>query len=216
MVPRWRIFGNVLHPVFSVSCMQHISDLYPKFALGPHHGMVDIQSAMAENRRGKMIDRRRRRETKPQDENIMACPKPNHVSKSAKIVLWLRAWNIVLNIVFKVRYLYTIKYSLICRHGHGQQQQQQQSFYGPLSGTTRVSWYQKIHSPTHHPDHHPIFISFLQCAAIVSIASAVLAAAIPSVRPSVRLSVTRRYCVKTTARSTVQFALLDSKMCLVL
>ena len=41
-----------------------------------------------------------------------------------------------------------------------------------------------------------------------------------SIRPSVRLSVclsdTRRYCVKTTARSTVQFALLDSKMCLVL
>jgi len=38
----------------------------------------------------------------------------------------------------------------------------------------------------------------------------------PSVRPSVRLSVTRRYCVKTTARSTVQFAPLDIKMCLVL
>ena len=37
-----------------------------------------------------------------------------------------------------------------------------------------------------------------------------------SVRLSVRLSVTRRYCVKTTARSTVQFALSDSKMCLVL
>jgi len=33
---------------------------------------------------------------------------------------------------------------------------------------------------------------------------------------SVWLSVTRRYCVKTTARSTVQFAPLDSKMCLVL
>ena len=52
------------------------------------------------------------------------------------------------------------------------------------------------------------------------IASAVLAAAIPSVRPSVCpsvcLSVTRRYCVKTTAHSTVQFAPLDSKMCLVL
>jgi len=32
-------------------------------------------------------------------------------------------------------------------------------------------------------------------------------------RPSVR---TRHYCVKTTALSTVQFALLDSKMCLVL
>ena len=33
-----------------------------------------------------------------------------------------------------------------------------------------------------------------------------------SVCPSVRLSVTRRYCVKTTARSTVQFALSNSKM----
>jgi len=49
------------------------------------------------------------------------------------------------------------------------------------------------------------------------IASAVLATAIPciclSVRPSVRLSVTGRYRVKTTAHSTVQFALSDSKMC---
>ena len=34
-------------------------------------------------------------------------------------------------------------------------------FYGPLTGTTRVSRYQKKHSPTHHPDHHPTFISFL-------------------------------------------------------
>ena len=33
---------------------------------------------------------------------------------------------------------------------------------------------------------------------------------------SVRLSVTRQHCVKTTARSTVQFALSDSKICLVL
>jgi len=33
---------------------------------------------------------------------------------------------------------------------------------------------------------------------------------------SVRLSVTRWYYVKTTARSTVQFALSDSTMCLVL
>ena len=41
------------------------------------------------------------------------------------------------------------------------QQQQQRPFYGPLSGTTRVSRYQKKHTPTHHPDHHPIFISFL-------------------------------------------------------
>jgi len=48
------------------------------------------------------------------------------------------------------------------------------------------------------------------------IASAVLAIAFPSVCLSVRPSVTRQYCVKTTARSTVQFALSDSKMCLVL
>ena len=37
---------------------------------------------------------------------------------------------------------------------------QQQSFYGPLSGTTRVSRYHKKHSPTHHSNHYPIFISF--------------------------------------------------------
>ena len=38
--------------------------------------------------------------------------------------------------------------------------QQQRPFYGPLSRTTRVSQYQKKHSPTHHPDHRPIFMSF--------------------------------------------------------
>ena len=44
---------------------------------------------------------------------------------------------------------------------------------------------------------------FFYSARNARIASAVLAMAIPSVRPSVCLSVTRRYCVKTTARSTV-------------
>jgi len=38
--------------------------------------------------------------------------------------------------------------------------QQQQSFYGPLSGTARVSRYQNKHSPTHHPDQHPVFIRY--------------------------------------------------------
>jgi len=38
--------------------------------------------------------------------------------------------------------------------------QQQQQFYGPLFGTTRVSRYQKKHSPIYQPDHRPIFISF--------------------------------------------------------
>jgi len=31
------ISGDFLHPVFSASCVQHISDLYLKFALRPHH-----------------------------------------------------------------------------------------------------------------------------------------------------------------------------------
>jgi len=33
MVPRWRF----LCPVFSASCVQHISDMHSKFALKPHH-----------------------------------------------------------------------------------------------------------------------------------------------------------------------------------
>jgi len=58
--------------------------------------------------------------------------------------------------------------------------------------------------------------SFLQRAAMLALRHAVPATAIPSVCPSVCPSVTRRYCVKTTARSTVLLALSDSKMCLVL
>ena len=61
-----------------------------------------------------------------------------------------------------------------------------------------------------------VLFAFCYSARNARIASAVLATAIPSVRPSVCLSVTRRYCVKTTACSTVQFAPSDSKMCLVL
>jgi len=37
MVPRWQIFGNFLHPLFSVSHVHHITDLHSKFALRPHH-----------------------------------------------------------------------------------------------------------------------------------------------------------------------------------
>jgi len=36
MVPRWRLFGDFLRPVFSASRVQHVSDLHSKFALGPH------------------------------------------------------------------------------------------------------------------------------------------------------------------------------------
>jgi len=37
MVPRWQIFGDFLRPVFSASRMQHVTDLYLKFALRPQH-----------------------------------------------------------------------------------------------------------------------------------------------------------------------------------
>ena len=37
MVPRWRFLATFLRPVFSASCVQHVSDLHPKFALRPHH-----------------------------------------------------------------------------------------------------------------------------------------------------------------------------------
>jgi len=37
MVRRWRICGDFLRPVFSVSHVQHVSDLRLKFALRPHH-----------------------------------------------------------------------------------------------------------------------------------------------------------------------------------
>jgi len=41
-----------------------------------------------------------------------------------------------------------------------QQQQQQQPFYGPLSGTTPVRWYQKKTFTHSHPSYHkPSFIS---------------------------------------------------------
>jgi len=37
MVPRWRFLATFLRPVFSASCVQHISDLHSKFALRPPH-----------------------------------------------------------------------------------------------------------------------------------------------------------------------------------
>jgi len=37
MVRRWRIFGDILRPVFSASRAQRVSDLHPEFALRPHH-----------------------------------------------------------------------------------------------------------------------------------------------------------------------------------
>ena len=72
--PDGEFLAIFLHAVFSVSRVQHVSDPHPKFALRPHHVWkygIDIQSATAENRRGKKtIDRRQKK--KPQDKNIMS------------------------------------------------------------------------------------------------------------------------------------------------
>ena len=50
-------------------------------------------------------------------------------------------------------YLHRLCTFLLCH-------QQQQPFCGLLSLTTRVSQYQRKHSPTHHPNQHPSFTSF--------------------------------------------------------
>ena len=55
MVPRWRYFASFLRPAFPASRVQQVSDMHSKFAL--RHtmcgSMADIQSVMAEIRRGK-------------------------------------------------------------------------------------------------------------------------------------------------------------------
>jgi len=78
MAPRWQIFGDFLHPAFSASHVQHVSDLHPKFTLRPHHvqSTADIQSPTAEIRRGRKRKKERRRKKKPQGKNIMVCPIP--------------------------------------------------------------------------------------------------------------------------------------------
>jgi len=65
------IFGDSLHPVFSGSRVQHVSDLHLKFAL--RHtmcgSMADFQSPTAEIRRGKK-DRKIEEETTGQQYKI--------------------------------------------------------------------------------------------------------------------------------------------------
>jgi len=85
---------------------------------------------------------------------------------------------------------------------------------------TSTSWYDVMHDdePKNNYTKIPLNVHFLQhaqcshCKRCTSYSNSVCLSVCLSVCPSV----TRRYCVKTTARSTVQFALLDSKMCLVL
>jgi len=61
IVPIQRFFGDYLHPVFSVSRVQYISDLHSKFALKPHHvwkyGRHPICDGWDEARKRKKIER---------------------------------------------------------------------------------------------------------------------------------------------------------------
>jgi len=66
MVPRWRIFGDFLHPVFSVSHMQHISELHSKFALRPHH--VWKYGKTSNMQRLRIGDKKRRKKKKKKEE----------------------------------------------------------------------------------------------------------------------------------------------------
>jgi len=66
MVPRWRFLATFLHPVFSASRVQQVSDLHFKFALRLYTmcgSMADIQSAAAEIRRGKKRKKKEEEQT---------------------------------------------------------------------------------------------------------------------------------------------------------
>jgi len=52
--------------------------------------MIDIQTATAENRRGKKKKEEDRKKKKPQDRNIMACPIPQGGYKTKCKVVRLR------------------------------------------------------------------------------------------------------------------------------
>jgi len=69
---RWCPDGDFLHPVFSASRVQHISDLHSNVALCG--SMVDIQSPTAEIKRGKKKkeeERKKKKETTGQKYNSL-------------------------------------------------------------------------------------------------------------------------------------------------
>jgi len=77
--------------------MQQVSDLYPKFALRPHHVWkdVDVQSVTAEIRRGKKEEEHDDRK-KPQGKNIMSASATQGGHNGYKIGLNLLTDNIEL------------------------------------------------------------------------------------------------------------------------
>ena len=74
-------FWQFLGPVLPANRVQHILDLHSKFALGHTmcRSIVDIQSATAEIRRGKKIDRKKKiEETTGQKYNGLSVTMGGH------------------------------------------------------------------------------------------------------------------------------------------
>jgi len=57
MVHRWQIFGDFFASCIPVSCVKHVSDLHPKFALGPHHVASNLRRLRIGKEKKKMEDR---------------------------------------------------------------------------------------------------------------------------------------------------------------
>ena len=68
------IFGDFLHPVFSASRVQHVSDLHLKFVLRPHHVWKYGRHPICDGQ--DYEETRKKKMKKPHDENIMVCPIP--------------------------------------------------------------------------------------------------------------------------------------------
>jgi len=81
MVCRWRIFGNILHPVFSVSREQHVSDLHPKFTLRPHHAWKYGRHPICDS-----WDYARKKDRKKKKELLVHCY-PSLLYRIAKLIL---------------------------------------------------------------------------------------------------------------------------------
>ena len=71
-IVQWCADSEFLHPVFSVSHVQHIWDLNSKFALRPHHVWKYVDIQLRPLRTGE--EKKRMKEKKKQQrQNIMAC-----------------------------------------------------------------------------------------------------------------------------------------------
>jgi len=71
MVLRWRLFGDFLRAVFSVSRAQNVSDLHSKFTLRRHHAWKYGRHQISDR---WDLARKKMKKKKPHDENIYGPP----------------------------------------------------------------------------------------------------------------------------------------------